>query len=285
MSAEGSESGPVEWQASRYERLSDPQERWAAEVLDRLAPAAGERILDAGCGSGRVTRMLCERLAAQGPGWSVLAVDASQAMIDQARAGLAEFGDAVQFRCADLLALELSPEQLDETLRRPVDAVFSSAVFHWIADHEALFQRIFGWLRPGGRLVAQCGGRGNVAEWDQATQEAMKEPPFRAYFEGWNGPWNFAAPEPTLDLLERAGFKACSCWLQDKTVEVADGHAYLEVVGLVAHLVRLPQDLHGRFVDAVLRRVKDPNTLHYVRLNIEAGRPESAAGTADRLEV
>lgn len=277
MSATDANSDRVEWQASRYEQLSDPQERWAEEVLDRLKPRAGERVLDAGCGSGRVTRMLCERLAAEGSGWSVLAVDASQTMVDQARENLAAYGDAVRFQRADLLKLELTPEQVDEAFRVPVDAVFSSAVFHWIADHETLFERIFGWLRPGGRLVAQCGGRGNVAEWDQATQAAMREPRFQAHFGGWDGPWNFVGPEETSERLARAGFDLYSCWLETKTTVVADPRSFIEVVGLVAHLSRLPQDLHEQFIAAVFHRVRDPNTLHYVRLNIEAGRPESAA--------
>lgn len=262
----------VEWQAARYDRLADPHERWAEAILARLGPRRGERILDAGCGSGRITRLLCQRLATAGPGWSVLAVDASRAMVEQARAALTEYGDSLEAQNSDLLELDLSSHA--------VDAVFSCAVFHWIDDHARLFQRAYGWLLPGGRLVAQCGGRGNVAEWEQATRAAMAEPLFRRHFGDWDGPWNFAGVEETEARLEESGFEVKACWLEEKPIEVADARSYLEVVGLAVHLDRLPENLRDQFVDAVLRRVDEPNTLRYIRLNIEAGRPETAAGHA-----
>lgn len=263
----------VEWEASHYDRLADPHERWALDLIDRLALQPGERLLDAGCGSGRVTRLLCERLASLGGDWQVLGVDASAEMLEQARGALAEYGAAVELQRSDLLELDLAEGAGDEPWRRPVDAVFSSAVFHWIADHDALFRRVYGWLRPGGRLVAQCGGTGNVREWQDATREAMDEPEFRADFEGWQGPWTFVGPEETVERLERAGFVVTGCRLEEKPTAVEDGRTYLRVVGLAAHLARLDESRHESFVDAVFRRVPNPNTLRYVRLNIEASRP------------
>lgn len=266
----------VEWQASRYDGLADPHERWAAEILDRLAPAAAERVLDAGCGSGRITRLLCERLAAasgRDDEWAVVAVDASSAMVEQARISLAEYGDHVDVVLNDLLALDLSPSAGSQRWRQPVDAIFSCAVFHWISDHAALFARLFDNLKPGGRLAVQCGGEGNVAAWQQAIDRAMDEPRFRESFSGWSGPWNFAGPKQTEQLLLGVGFESVSCWLEEKLTVVEDARAYLEVVGLSAHLDQLPSELHDPFIDAVLQHVREPNTLRYIRLNIEARRP------------
>ena len=141
---------PRDWNATSYERVSAPLEAMGRDVLDRLELRGDERVLDAGCGTGRVTAALVERL----PRGEVVAVDGSPAMVEQARERL---GDRVDVRVADLVELELE---------RPVDAILSTATFHWIADHERLFARLLGVLVPGGRLVAQCGGAGNVAALD-----------------------------------------------------------------------------------------------------------------------
>ena len=137
---------PRDWNAESYQRISAPMEAMGREVLDRLELRGDERVLDAGCGTGRVTAALVERL----PRGEVVAVDGSPAMVAEARERL---GPGVEVFAADLLELELD---------RPVDAILSTATFHWIADHDRLFERLFAALRPGGRIVAQCGGAGNV---------------------------------------------------------------------------------------------------------------------------
>src|SRR5687767_10825160 len=138
---------PRDWNAAAYERLSAPLEAMGRDVLDRLVLRGDETVLDAGCGTGRVTAVLAERL----PRGRVIAVDGSAAMVREARARLP--ADRVEVREADLLELELDS---------PVDAIVSTATFHWIGDHDRLFARLHAALAPGGRLVAQCGGAGNV---------------------------------------------------------------------------------------------------------------------------
>src|SRR5918997_7208165 len=138
---------PRDWDAATYERLSAPIEAMGRDVLSRLELAGDETVLDAGCGTGRVTAALVERL----PRGRVIAVDGSRAMVEEARRRLPASVDVLQ---ADLLELEL--EEL-------VDAIVSTATFHWIGDHDRLFARLRESLRPGGRLVAQCGGGGNGA--------------------------------------------------------------------------------------------------------------------------
>src|SRR5215212_8517559 len=140
-----------DWNASRYDKVADPQTRWGAEVLERLPLEGDETVLDAGCGTGRVTELLLARL----PRGRVVALDASAAMLEQARGRLARFGDQVSYVHADLG----QPLPLEE----PVDAILSTATFHWVADHDALFANLAPAVRHGGWLVAQCGGFGNIA--------------------------------------------------------------------------------------------------------------------------
>ena len=174
-----------DWDAATYDRVSTPLVELARPVLERLDLRGDETVLDAGCGSGRVTVLLLERL----PAGHVIAVDSAPSMVEHAREALGERATVLQ---ASLTELELE---------RPVDAVFSTAVFHWIADHERLFSRLFGALRPGGRLVAQCGGAGNVEGFHHAAKAAAADPPYAEHLAGWQGPWNFAGAEETAERL------------------------------------------------------------------------------------
>jgi trans-aconitate 2-methyltransferase len=246
-----------DWDASTYERVSDPQVEWAREVLERLPLRGDETVLDAGCGTGRVTQLLLERL----PRGRVVAVDAAPSMVEAARAAL-DPGRATVFE-SDLVDLEL-----DE----PVDAAFSNAVFHWVPDHARLFERLYAALRPGGALIAQCGGRGNIAAMHALAAEVGGEEPFAEYLDGWDGPWNFAGPEETRERLEAAGFVDVETWLYDRPVTPDDPRAYVATVALGYHLLRLPEDLRDPYLDAVVERWEPPRTLGYVRLNIAARR-------------
>ena len=244
-----------EWDGAAYDRLSTPMEQLGREVMERLELRGDETILDAGCGSGRLTELLKERV----PDGRVIGVDASASMIDAARERL---GPDADLRVADLVGLDLGGDT--------VDVVFSTATFHWIADHDALFRSLRAALRPGGRLVAQCGGAGNIAAVHAAARQAADDPPFRPHFEGWRGPWNFAAPDETERRLQAAGFTDPNCWLADRPVTPDDPREYLRTINLGAHLERLPADLHDAYLDAVLARLGERPTIDYVRLNIDA---------------
>ena len=144
-------------------------------------------------------------------------------------------------------------------------------MFHWIADHERLFGRLFAALRPGGRLVAQCGGAGNVERFHRAAAAAAAEPPYAEHLDGWRGPWNFAGAEETAELLRGVGFEAVETWLEDAPVRPPDPAHYLRTVCLGHHLERLPEELQPGYVEAVLER--SDAELDYVRLNMQARRP------------
>jgi trans-aconitate 2-methyltransferase len=244
-----------DWDADAYHRVSDPQVAWAAAVIDRLELAGDETVLDAGCGSGRVTRLLLDRL----PRGRVIAVDASEQMVARARAELA--GAPADVRRADVARLQLAPGER-------VDAVFSNAVLHWVGDHDAAFVAFASALRPGGRLSIQCGGEGNVAGVHAAAIAAAEAAGVADRFEGWPGPWNFAGVEATERRLRAAGFDDVRCWLQSWPVEPGEPRAYLETVCLGPHLERLAPADHERFLDAVMARLGERPTLDYVRLNI-----------------
>jgi trans-aconitate 2-methyltransferase len=242
------------WSGADYDRLSTPMEAMGREVLERLPLTGGETVIDAGCGSGRVTEALLARL----PEGHVIGVDQSASMIDAARERL---GDRAELHVADLSTFDLGLQ---------ADAILSTATFHWIADHDALFASLRGALRAGGRLVAQCGGAGNIASVHAAARQAGEEPAFRAGFDGWRGPWNFATPEDTERRLTAAGFRDVRCWLAERPVTPDDPREYLRNINLGAHLERLPDDQHDAYLDAVLAILGERPTIDYVRLNIDA---------------
>ena len=246
------------WDANTYHRVSSPHVEWAQAVLDRLELRGDETVLDAGCGSGRVTRLLAERV----PRGRVIAVDASPQMVARARE---ELGPDADVREADLTTLRLAGGER-------VDAAFSNAVFHWVPDHDALFAALAAATRPGAILSAQCGGAGNVAAVHEQALAAGADAGLQDRFADWGGPWNFATPEDTERRLTAAGFVAASCWLQTWPVEPDEPRAYLQTVCLGPHLQRLAADEQERFLDAVMARLGERPVLDYVRLNIVARR-------------
>jgi trans-aconitate 2-methyltransferase len=226
----------------------------ARAVLDRLDLEGGETVLDAGCGSGRTTSLLIERV----PDGRVVAVDGSPSMVEKVREVLRPQDTAI---VSDLTELEL-----DES----VDAVFSTAVFHWILDHDALFARMQAALREGGRFAAQCGGEGNIDAFRAAGEEVAMREPYAEYLGGIEGLWNYAGPEETEERLRAAGFADVRCWLEPWPVHPPEPAVFAKTVCLGAHVERLPEELRDRFVADVLATQPDPLRLDYVRLNIEA---------------
>ena len=240
------------WDARTYDVSSTPQQAWASDVLARLHGIPRDAtVLDVGCGTGRVT----ESLLAFVPGGSVLAIDASEDMVTLARSRL---GDRAKVWCQDVLDLDLA---------QPVDVIISTAALHWVGDHDRMWGRLAGALRPGGILEAQCGGQGNIARVreviDRVARDAFPE------LVGWS-PWVFASPQETERRLRAAGFSSVRCWLEDRPTYPEEIGPFVRTSILAAHLARLPEERRNAFVTAVVSGVRPP--LDYVRLNVSAVR-------------
>ena len=160
-------------------------------------------------------------------------------------------------------ALEL---ELEET----VDAILSTATFHWIADHARLFRSLRGALRPGGRLLAQCGGEGNIAQLRGRAGTVLEREPYATHFHDWQPPWNYAGPQETRARLLDAGFATAECWLQPAPKQPEQPREFLSTIVLGPHVQRLPQELREPFMDEVLEVLGEPVVVDYVRLNIDA---------------
>ena len=243
------------WDAASYHRVSDVQQRWARDVLARLPLAGDETVLDAGCGSGAVTAMLLERL----PEGQVVAVDSSPEMVEHAR-------EALDPARATVFVADLAGFDLDTA----VDAVFSNAVFHWIMDHDALFGCLHRALKPGGRLVAQCGGKDNIARFIGQARDVAARAPYAEHLAGV-GTWsNFADVPETQERLRRAGFSDLRVWIEPSDVTPEHAAAFIRAVNLRAYVERLPEALRDPFIEDVLERAGSPLVLDYKRLNIDA---------------
>jgi trans-aconitate methyltransferase len=259
-----------EWNAVSYDRISDPQYAWGQKVIDRMAalPLRGdEQIIDAGCGTGRITADILERL----PRVTVIAIDCSENMLERAAERLRRFGDRVSFKLADLQTF------CEDEI---ADVVFSTATLHWIKDHPRLFANLRRILRPGGFLVAQCGGGGNLHRFHERAHTLIERAPYAPYFTDRSDPWEFADDRTTTARLRAAGFEAIHADLEPLPTTLADAATYGEFVRNVIlrlYLARLPSDeLRDELITELAEQAthdEPPFSLDYVRLNIRARRP------------
>jgi len=256
---------PQEWNSTQYHQLSDPQFQWGLKVLERLNLRGDETVLDAGCGTGRVTAELAQRL----PQGLVIASDVSENMLAGAREHLQpQFNGRVNYLQADMADLPLENE---------VDIVFSTAAFHWVKDHDALFRSLFLALKPGGHVVAQCGGGPNLeiirARADRLISEDRV---LRSAMVAFENPWTYALPEQTTGRMRRAGFEDAEAWLESTPTTIDDPTRYrefLRTVILRAHIAHMPADAAGLLLDRMTELgAKDQPafTFDYWRLNIDA---------------
>jgi trans-aconitate 2-methyltransferase len=193
-------------------------------------------------------------------------------MLAEAAAHLTpRFDDRISFLHADVQYLELS---------EPVDAIFSTATFHWAPDHPQLFRTLFTCLKPGGRLVAQCGGGPNVSRLRHRAESLLESPEFHAKAIGWKNPWVFATSEETARRLAAAGYTEIETSLEPAPTTFPDAQAFSEFVQSVvlrAHLEALPSDVDRRaFMAEITALAAGDNpafTLDYWRLNLMARRP------------
>jgi trans-aconitate 2-methyltransferase len=261
-------NNPVQWNAADYARHSASQSLWADDLLARFPLRGDERILDVGCGDGKITA----RLAAAVPGGRVTGVDASAEMIAHAQAHHARANLA--FQVMDARHLVLPPGTFE--------LVFSNAALHWVDDHRAFLRGAARALRPSGRLAVSCGGKGNAQDVFLALRAVLRRAAWREFFRRLERPYFFYAPEQYDRWLPEAGFRATNVRLAEKAA------AHLGAAGLAAWLrttwlpytQRVPAARREEFVAAVTARYLEEHPLdaagralvQMVRLEIEAVR-------------
>jgi trans-aconitate 2-methyltransferase len=257
-----------EWNAPEYHRLSGPMVSFGKKVLARLQLRGDELLLDAGCGTGRLTADLLQAL----PGGHVVALDVSLNMLRSAREYLQpQFGERVEMVAADLV---------DLPFENAFDGIVSTAVFHWVHDHDRLFRGLCRALRPGGWLQAQCGGGQNMARMMKRMEALAQSPEFAPFLANFPSPWLFQSAEGAADTLQRAGFVEVHTGLEPAPTIMENRGQYVEFVRTVivrAHLEQLPDaDLKDRYVSRLADQAATddpPFLLDYWRLNLAGRKP------------
>jgi trans-aconitate methyltransferase len=221
------------WDPATYSRNARFVSDLASPVLELLAPKPGERILDLGCGDGVLTKKLADL------GCEVIGIDSSAAQVDAAR----KLG---------LTAYVLSAEQL--AFEAEFDAVFSNAVLHWIKRADSMIAGVYRSLKPGGRFVAECGGRGCIQKIRTALVEALNR-------RGIDGeacvPWYYPTPGDYATRLERAGFLVNSIALVPRPTPLpGDIIPFLETFAQ-AFLNAVPEESRPAYLQEV-RTVLEP---------------------------
>jgi trans-aconitate 2-methyltransferase len=226
------------WDAGDYERHSSAQQAWARELIAKLALRGDERLLDIGCGDGKVTA----ELASHVPAGCVVGIDSAASMVRLARARQpVDKTPNLSFCLADALDLPFCPS---------FDVAFSNATLHWVHDHRRVLRGISRSLRPGGRLLFQMGGRGNAAGMLSLLADMIREPEWREFFTDFVFPYAFYGPEQYLPWLEEARLDRLRVELIPKDM-THDGAAGLEGwirTTWLPYAQRVPEPQRERFV-------------------------------------
>ncbi len=251
-----------EWNSAVYHRLSGPQVSWGKKVLSRLRLRGDELILDAGCGTGRLTGELLESL----PQGHVVGIDLSQNMLHSAREHLEQFAARLSLAECDLLHLPFE---------RVFDGIVSTAAFHWVLDHDRLFLNLRNALVPGGWLEAQCGGDGNIARLRERADALAASPEYAKFFTGFREPWLFQDADSAAEGLRRAGFVDVETSIEPAPTILDSAAQYSEFVRNIVlrqHLESIPSEAsRAHFMKCLTEQAAQddpPFLLDYWRLNL-----------------
>lgn len=248
--------------------MAHPQFEWGMALARSIRwPGAG-RILDAGCGSGRLTAELLNF----SPEGKIVAVDIDASMVDKARRSLSAqiVKGRVEVHRADLLRFKL---------REPVDLIFSNAVFHWVLDHDALWAKCRRWLRPGGRLHAEFGGHGNLRPQLDLVERLGRHEDYAEAIGKVSRQVRYANVDETVAGLAAAGFTDIEASLEAKPTFFAEDEAFeafARTVVLRPYRTALGPRLWDSFVGDWMRVQLEERGkyLDYVRLTISARSEE-----------
>jgi len=261
-------ASPTRWNAADYAANSAVQQSWARELITKLNLRGDEHILDVGCGDGKVTAEIARAL----PRGSVTGADASPQMIEFAKKTFpAGTFPNLRFRVIDARKIKLG---------RKFDFFFSNAALHWVDDHQAILRGAASVLKPGGRLVVSCGGKGNAHDVFLALRPEMRLKRWREFFRRMPMPYFFHAPADYEKWLPKFGFKIQALKLapKDATYAGAEGFATWLRTTWIPYVQRVPENVREDFIAAVTGRyvARHPSDGHgkihvrMVRLEIEA---------------
>ncbi|HEY9174683.1 MAG TPA: methyltransferase domain-containing protein [Verrucomicrobiae bacterium] len=234
----------VQWNPADYAANSASQLTWAREHLARLNLCGDERVLDVGCGDGKVTAEIARAV----PRGAVVGVDSSPEMIRFAQASFP------RTRFPNLRFSEMDARRL--RFAETFHLVFSNAALHWVDDHPAFLRGAAACLSPGGRLVVSCGGRGNAQDVFLAVRSTMRLKRWRAFFRSLSRPYFFHGPEEYERWLPRFGFHPARVQLAEKDTGFADHAAlagWLRTTWL-PYTQRVPEPQREDFIAAVVER-------------------------------
>lgn len=253
------------WDAEKYDIISSVQEKWGQRLLSSLSLRGDAVILDAGCGTGKFTGRLVERV----PEGRVYGVDADTGMLEVARR-----------RLEKKPVILLQSDLLDLSLPEPVDLIFSNSVFHWVLDQEKLYRKLFALLKPGGQLVVECGGKGGIFHYRDVAEEIRSIPEFSSWVKSLDEKIRLLDAKEGEELLRRAGFVGIRTSLTKETVVFEsedDFCSFTRTVILRPYLEDLPSDaLKEKFFQKYMEKIRSPSgqyTLHFMRLNLYGLRP------------
>ena len=243
------------WNADRYNTHAHFVSELALPVVDLLDPQEGEKILDLGCGEGRLGLEIAKQ------GAEVYGVDLSPEMVTQARANGLE---------AEVMSVT------EMSFAQEFDAVFSNATLHWVREPQRAVSHIAKALKRGGRFVAEFGGEGNVQHIIKAMRTVFAAHPEYGKFDDF---WFFPTPEQYTQILEKHGFEVCYIELIPRPTPIDDIANWLAVFtnGLTAHLRSSQTEQFRAEVREILKRTiytaDEGWVADYVRLRVKAIKP------------
>jgi trans-aconitate methyltransferase len=256
------------WDPKVYEKSSSAQQRWAQELLSKISILGDERILDIGCGDGKITA----KIALLVPRGSVNGLDNSVEMLSFARSRFPPLSwPNLAFQYGDASELKYEDE---------FDLVLSFACLHWVQDHGPVLEGIKRSLKNGGKVLMQFGGRGNAATILEVVDGLISEKKWSGYFEGFRFPYGFYCPDEYRTWLERAGLRALRVELvaKDMVQKGREGLISWFKTTWLPYIEKVPEDLRMDFICEVVDRyirihpLDDEGNVHVgmVRLEVEA---------------
>ncbi len=252
------------WDARSYDKVSsNVQLEWGRKLLDKRRWIGNEIVMDAGAGSGNLTKILADKV----PDGKVFAVDADSNMVQQAKSNLSG--------CRNVQLIQSSMDKV--SFPTEVDVIFSNAALHWILNQDGVFLHFWELLKPNGELLIDYGGHGNLERPISVIFKIIQSDQFKEHFTNWKQSWYFPKPEETERLLQKVGFKEIQVDLSSQTTSFPDRLSFATFVrtvimkpflGFLADANRKEQ-----FINAFLKEFEGhgrPWSLEFIRLTISA---------------